>query len=250
MVVEIMMDKIKKAFGSSVNIFASVLIALIILFIWLAQIRSCFPTDDEAAHKPNLNIIYADLSNPYHTKLISRFDRISTTIYSRGNNLEFYFVRDKIHLNAVSLGGGRFLFWESLGDLPEWIIDSILAHEIAHDILLHGRKQQDLDDLRGFFINIIGMQVDHNTEKVMHNWSSNLIIPIYSRSQELEADAKAVEILTLAGYKQPEDIYLRMLQYILSKYGNTGGGFFNSHPALSERIKSIRSLSRGKTHDN
>jgi Zn-dependent protease with chaperone function len=66
-------------------------------------------------------------------------------------------------------------------------------------------------------------------------------LPKYSRNQEFEADAKAVEILTELGEDKPEKELSDALQVLLDKYGNFGGGFFDSHPATAERIQRLRS---------
>jgi Zn-dependent protease with chaperone function len=72
-------------------------------------------------------------------------------------------------------------------------------------------------------------------------------LPKYSRNQEFEADAKAVEILRELGYSEPEKRLGDALQILLDKYGNLGGGFFDSHPATTERIQRLRSKAEHTT---
>jgi predicted Zn-dependent protease len=64
-------------------------------------------------------------------------------------------------------------------------------------------------------------------------------LPKYSRTQEFEADAKAVEILTILGDQCPAHEMSEALQVLIEKYGNTGGGFLDSHPATTERIQRL-----------
>ena len=72
-------------------------------------------------------------------------------------------------------------------------------------------------------------------------------LPKYSRKQEFEADAKAVEILTELGYNEPEKQLSETLQVLLDKYGNLGGGFFDNHPSTTERIQRLRSQAETRT---
>lgn len=233
---------IKNFFSSLINVSITGIVILVMIFIWAAQIKSCFSTSDKNPVQPKLNIVQFDKNNKSHTIISNQFTKIASNIYPSKFKFDYLFVRDVNTLNAASFGNGRFIFWEFLANLPSFVIDSILAHEIAHDILLHSKKKSDLDDLRNFFIEIIGMTSNRKSEKVMHEWSSNLVLPVYSRSQELEADTKAIYILSLAGYSKPKQVYFEMLSYLRNKYGNSGGGFFDSHPSLDERIQNIANL--------
>jgi Zn-dependent protease with chaperone function len=151
--------------------------------------------------------------------------------------------------SAASFGSGRFLVWDGGADLPDSMIDPVLAHEVAHDILRHSKKAQDVKDLTDFIGDVLSIfgRADASTENTLKKWVSYAALPKYSRNQEFEADAKAIEILRELGCAQPEKRLGDALQVLLDKYGNLGGGFFDSHPSTTERIQTLRSLADNKT---
>lgn len=153
------------------------------------------------------------------------------------------FIADSRDINAASFGSGRFVVWDGVADLPDSVVAAIFAHEVAHDILRHSKKAQDVKDLMDFFgdaLSVFG-RADAGTERTLKKWVGYTAVPKYSRSQEFEADAKAVEILRMLGCREPEKELADALQLLLAKYGNLGGGFFDSHPSTTERIKRLHS---------
>jgi predicted Zn-dependent protease len=103
---------------------------------------------------------------------------------------------------------------------------------------------RDTDDLRNFFVEVLSLfgGADKETENTLQEWSSKLILPKYSRSQEYEADEYAVQVLFQCGYEKPELIYADTLSLIQNKLGNSGGGFFDYHPSTDERVQKISAL--------
>lgn len=147
-------------------------------------------------------------------------------------------IAESPEINAASFGNGRFLFWKGVADLPDWALDAISAHEVAHDVLLHSRRANDLSALTGFLAEVLVMfgGVDRKTEASLRSWLEAATMPTYSRSQEFAADCKAVELLQQAGYERPGDTFVRTLRILKNRHGDTGGGFFDTHPAPTERI--------------
>ena len=99
---------------------------------------------------------------------------------------------------------------------------------------------KDLTDFVGDVLSVFG-QADAPTENTLKKWVGYTALPKYSRNQEYEADTKAVEILRELGHDEPEKEFSEALQALLDKYGNLGGGFFDSHPSTTERIQRLRS---------
>jgi Zn-dependent protease with chaperone function len=239
-----MLKRLNGILRQALSGIGSLLFVLFILLMWSAQIRSCF-TSNKPPSSSKMKIVKASLDNAKHRILCDKLSKIYASLNLTGDNIfEARFIDDKKSLNAASLGNGRFLLWETLADLPEWAVDSVLAHEVSHDLLLHSRKVEDFDDVRGFFTEVLSLfgGADKKTEKVLQDWSSNLILPKYSRSQEHEADKYAVKILSHCGYENPALTYSKTLSYIRDKYGDSGGGFFNYHPSMKERIEKILSV--------
>jgi len=242
------MNKFRTASKAVLSGVGSLLLVLFILLMWSAQIKSCFITgsfNNRSGFLKDIKIIKASPSNLKHQKIIDRLRKVYASLdLARQDNLNVYFINDETSLNAASFGNGVFLFWESLENLPDWAIDSILSHEIAHDLLLHSRKLKDVDDVRGFFTEVLSLfgGADSRTETTLQEWSSKLTLPKYSQKQEYEADQYAVKILSIYGYEKPELVFANTLKYLRSNYGDSGGGFFDYHPSTEARIEKALSL--------
>lgn len=216
--------------------------------MWSAQIKSCFTTEginNKSGLSKDIKIIKAFPNNIRHQRIIDRLTIIYKSLDLRWQgNSDVYFINDETSLNAASFGDGIFLFWESLATLPDWAIDSILAHEVAHDLLLHSKKMKDVDDVRSFFTEVLSLfgGADHGTETTLQEWSSKLTLPKYSQKQEYEADQYAIRILSICGYEKSHMIFANTLKYLRNNYGNSGGGFFDYHPSTEARIQKALSL--------
>lgn len=239
------MNKLIDVFKSILGGIGSILFVIFIIVMWSAQIKSCFifdSTNKSSEKTNNHKILEASLDNSKHHKLLVHMKKIYASLgLEDKKQFHVYFINEENSLNAASFGDGKYIFWETLANLPDWAIDSILAHEIAHDLLLHSRKMRDADDLKSFFTEILSMVggADRNTEKTLQDWSSKLILPKYSKSQEYEADEYAAEILFKCGYEKPELIFSDTLSLIKNKFGDSGGGFFDFHPSTNERVQHI-----------
>jgi len=242
------MNKMKSTLKTVLSGVGSLLFVLFILLMWSAQIRSCISiggNSNKNGLSKDIKVIETSANNFVHQRIIERLINIYKALdLTTKEYRAVYFINDKSSFNAASFGDGIFLFWETLAGLPDWAVDSVLAHETAHDLLLHSRKMRDADDVRNFFTEILSLfgGADHRTENTLQEWSSKLTLPQYSQKQEYEADEKAVEILTICGYEKPALIFADTLKYIKTKYGDSGGGFFDSHPSTEGRIQKVLSL--------
>lgn len=241
------MNKLKNAFKSVLSTVGSISFIIFILIMWSAQIKSCFTTGSNnkvSGLSKDIILIETSTTNPKHQKIIERLNNIYMALNISQVERTAYFVNVETSLNAASLGNNVYILWETLANYPEWVIDAILAHEIAHDLLLHSRKMRDVDDVRKFFTEVLSLLggADHRTQTTLQEWSSNLTLPKYSQKQEYEADKKAVEILLICGYEKSELIYANTFKYIQKNYGDSGGGFFDHHPSTEERIQEVLSF--------
>jgi predicted Zn-dependent protease len=143
-------------------------------------------------------------------------------------------------INAASLGNGMFLAFEGLRLLDAAQLDVVVAHELAHEKLGHAESTQSFQSSLNSTIRFVGVLVgaDENARDQAADWAEDLSLPTHSREQELEADQLAIEILRKSGYgDSATQVSIAALNSIRTAYGDVGGGFFSSHPAISERIK-------------
>jgi predicted Zn-dependent protease len=69
-----------------------------------------------------------------------------------------------------------------------------------------------------------------------------MVLSSYGRSHEQEADERALELLQKAG--KPPGVMRYGLEFMREAHSDTGGGWFSTHPATSERIAGLPVLER------
>jgi predicted Zn-dependent protease len=146
-------------------------------------------------------------------------------------------VLDDSSVNAVSLGDHRFVLWRGLASLPDSALDGVIAHEMAHDAAQHSRKASELQDVTDFIGEAVGVlgHAEPQATEALKRWSGKLVIPTYSRHQELQADSVGAELLKREGYRSGTAVMCVALQQVYARVGESGGGMFSNHPAMSER---------------
>ena len=103
--------------------------------------------------------------------------------------------------NAANAGGGEFQVTTGLlAKANDDHLRGVLAHEIAHDDLRHVARAQTLGI--GLNIGVILLEQFIPGSSAVTPIAGTLIANSYSRSEELEADRHAVEILRRAGYSK------------------------------------------------
>ncbi len=135
-----------------------------------------------------------------------------------------------------------FYVTDGLARMPAHVVEPLIAHEVAHELLGHlGRKQAlSLSITAGFAI--LGVLVPGAS---LADFVVNpLIVRAYSRERELEADARALEILQAMGYPAPRRALYLALQAADARNGKTKeeGGVLATHPKMTERLAALQPL--------
>jgi Zn-dependent protease with chaperone function len=189
-------------------------------------------------------VVQPDWQNPSHKKAA---EEIVPLLHSAGRspgNCQIFFI-DSEKINAMSLGECKFGFTTGLintGD--ERLIRGVAAHEIGHEVLGHADKRkaaiaaEQLTRTALSFIPGIGGLIASNAALV----TGMLALPAYSRSQETDADSKAVEILSKANDPDPAGTMAYSFNFLLKSSGATGGGLLDSHPNTRERMEAMVKL--------
>jgi Zn-dependent protease with chaperone function len=128
---------------------------------------------------------------------------------------------------AWSFGEHRFVVGRSLTKAPRDVLWGVIAHEIAHDHLGHVGTLSKLEIGRAVFDLVTG-------PPSLLSVQLKLLQRKYPRSQEYEADDYAVKVLRLAD--SPRWLLRYALEFIWERYGDTGGGWFSTHPLTADRI--------------
>jgi len=135
-----------------------------------------------------------------------------------------------------------FYVTDGLARMPVHIIEPLIAHEVAHELLGHlGQKQAlSLSITAGFAI--IGVLIPGAS---LADFVVNpLVMRAYSREHELQADARALEILQAMGYQAPRRALYLALQAADARNGKTKeeGGVLATHPKMTERLAALQPL--------
>ena len=140
-------------------------------------------------------------------------------------------------INAANAGGGRFFVTTGLLERAnDDRLRAVLAHEIAHEDLNHVAKAQVLAAGLGLGAVLID-QVFPGTGQIAPI-AGELVFRGYTRNEEFAADRHGVEILERAGYSK--NLMIDGLTWLMQVSGDSGGGFFSTHPGTVERIAALR----------
>jgi predicted Zn-dependent protease len=142
-------------------------------------------------------------------------------------------------VNAANAGGGEFYVTTGLLEKAnDEQLRGILAHEIAHDDLGHVARAKVLGT--GLSLGVILLEQIIPGSSAITPIAGTLVARAYSRSEELEADRHAVEILQRAGYSK--DVMIDALAWVMQSSRANGGGFLSTHPATQDRIAALRQV--------
>jgi predicted Zn-dependent protease len=118
-------------------------------------------------------------------------------------------------------------------------VASVLAHEIGHVALRHIAENYDRQRNVGTAAQAGVLAASIFGFGGLANLGSGLaqmaVLNSFSRADELEADAFAIEVIPAAGY-DPHGM-LTFLQVVQRESGNAGLAFLSSHPATDDRIE-------------
>jgi Zn-dependent protease with chaperone function len=149
-------------------------------------------------------------------------------------------VVDDPQINAGSSGSGQFLVTTGLLRKANDVhLESILAHEIAHDDLGHVYKIQTL----GAGLDIAAVLLDQffPGSGQLTPFVGNFAIRAYGRNEEYEADKHGVVLLRRI-HPNGKEMMVNTMTWLQQTAGNSGGGFFATHPSTGDRIDRIRNM--------
>lgn len=143
---------------------------------------------------------------------------------------------------AWATDNATFYVTDALARLPVRVLEPLIAHEVAHEVLGHlGRKQAlSLSITTGFAVLGVLVPGAGLADLVVNP----LLVRAYSREHELAADRRAVEILGAMGYPAPRRALFQALQTADARNGRIReeGGPLATHPPMAERLARLQPL--------
>jgi predicted Zn-dependent protease len=191
---------------------------------------------------------------PESTKYLSR---LIDTLAKSANSAFPWEIRliNAESINAWALPGGKMgiNYGLILAAQNEDELASVLGHEMAHSIELHGTGRETFGSLVGLATQILEISISEPGAKPGSNrligLGHNILMGQYSQSNELEADRIGVDIMIRAGFNPEGAIGM---QEKLAKLGAGGNSLtqkiLGTHPISRERLQAIRNIV--KRHPN
>ena len=160
----------------------------------------------------------------------------------------FAFVKTPVAA-AFSDEEATFYFTDGLAAQPLPVVEAVVAHEVAHEVLGHigARRALSLSISAGF--TLLGIVAPGLS--LLDFVANPIAVRAFSGRQELEADRKAVEILRAMGHAAPRRSLALALSSIASaspKPKEDLGGLLASHPSLDDRLAALEPLEAPLTH--
>jgi Zn-dependent protease with chaperone function len=133
-----------------------------------------------------------------------------------------------------------FYFSEGLARQPARVVDALVAHEVAHELLGHVGQRRTLSlSVTGGFA-VLGVVVPGLG--LLDLVANPLIVRAHTREQELTADRRAVEILRDMGYAAPRRVLTEALREAAAVNGAPERGPMASEPELALRLAALEPL--------
>jgi Zn-dependent protease with chaperone function len=144
-------------------------------------------------------------------------------------------------VRAYTGDDATFYFSEGLARQPVGVVDALVAHEVAHDLLDHVGSRRNLSSsITGGF----GVLALLTTSALgpLGLVANRLVVRAYTRQQEMAADQRAVEILRDMGYTAPRRALADALRAAATINEPADRGPFATEPELSERLAALEPL--------
>jgi len=170
---------------------------------------------------------FPDPASPDTRVLAEALWRAAKAASDDPNEYSFAMIRSN-HVGAYTVEDATFYFTEGLARQPGAVVDALVAHEVAHELLGHiGRRRA------------LTISPDASLIDLLAN---PLIIRVFTRDQEIAADLKAVEVLRDMGYAAPRRAMADALRAAAKVNGPPRGGLLATEPALEERLGPLEPL--------
>lgn len=144
---------------------------------------------------------------------------------------------------AYSDEDATFYFTDGLMRQPAPIIEAVVAHEVAHEVLGHVGTRRKLSLSLTASFGALGIFAPG--AGLLDFVVNPLVVRAFGRQQELHADQKAVEILRAMGHTAPRRALATALETVAAHTPREREGlegFLATHPSLDDRLAALLPL--------
>jgi Zn-dependent protease with chaperone function len=182
---------------------------------------------------------YPDPAAPETRALAETLWRAAKAASDDPGEYSFAMIRSN-HVGAYTVEDATFYFTQGLARQPANVMDALVAHEVAHELLGHIGQRRALALSFGAGFTVLGIAIPG--AGLLDLVANPLIIRAFTRDQEIAADLKAVEILRDMGYETPRRALADALRAAAKVNGQPRGGWLATEPALGDRLRRLEPL--------
>ena len=143
-------------------------------------------------------------------------------------------------VSAFTADDATFYFSEGLARQPAVIVDALVAHEVAHELLGHRGQRRALSLGLSAGFTVLGVMIPG--AGLLDLVVSPLVVRAYTRDQETAADLKAADLLGLMGHEAPRRLLAGALREAAKVNGPPRGGWLATEPEIEERLAALEPL--------
>ena len=143
-------------------------------------------------------------------------------------------------VSAYTADDATFYFSEGLARQPAPIVDALVAHEVAHELLGHRGQRRALSLGLSAGFTMLGVAVPG--AGLIDLLLNPLVVRAYVRDQEIAADLKAADLLGLMGHEAPRRVLVGALREAARINGRPRWGWLSTEPDLEERVAALEPL--------
>src|SRR5436190_1466834 len=140
-------------------------------------------------------------------------------------------------VSAFTAEDATFYFSEGLARQPAVVVDALVAHEVAHELLGHRGQRRALSLGLSAGFTVLGVMVPGAS--LLDLLVNPLVVRAYTRDQEIAADLKGADILGAMGYDAPRRVVADALCEAAKVNGAPRGGWLATEPTPEERLAAL-----------
>lgn len=183
---------------------------------------------------------YFPLPNQPETAIVS--ERLYRAAQAAGDDparYSFALIKTRAVI-AYSTEDATFYFSEGLARQRVQVVDALVAHEVAHEVLGHAGKRRILSLSLSAGFTVLGVVIPG--AGLVDLLVNPLIVRAFTRDQEIAADLRAVEILRTMGREAPRRALADALHAAEAVNGPPRGGLLAAEPDLADRLAALEPL--------
>ena len=184
---------------------------------------------------------FATPSNPGTARMAQILSRAAVAGGDDPQRYGFAFIKSPTAA-AYSDEDATFYFTDGLMRQPTPVIEAVVAHEVAHEVLGHVGTRRKLSLSLSLTASFGALGLFAPGVGLLDFVVNPLVVRAFGRHQEMQADQKAVEILRAMGYRSPRQTLASALESLAAytpKEREGLEGLLATHPSLDERLAAL-----------